>query len=442
MTFMKPNSIRKIFVGVAGLAVAVTLSLDFLSFRQINSDRLSGDWVEHTHVVIDAIDNFSIKLTRSLLGNSQEMKLLPNLSVLNAQASLIKDLTADNQDQQGTLRLLIQNLNSVHSVSEQKLLLWPNVEKLKQRELQLLAERHADSESNSSQRRRYLIYSTAVGGALVITLLLSLGWIDFRNHRRAEQHLETTVQSLLMANAELQLLSISKTNLIKSTVHDLKNPLGSIAGFADLIHDDADNGVSVFEMSAVVKRISEQTLELVGTMLQETALNEGKVALLNSPVKIADCVSYVTSVLQSLAKLKHQTISVETDGSALTVKGDQAKLRDVFLNLIGNAIKFSPKASSILVRSFRVNESVRVEVEDQGPGVKKSELGKLFTSGKSLSAKPTGTEVSTGFGLSIAKETIERHGGKIFLGKSLKNKGACFVVELPLFTEVSVTSSV
>ena len=134
-------------------------------------------------------------------------------------------------------------------------------------------------------------------------------------------------------------------------------------------------------------------------------------------------------MFQSTAQAKQISL-VFQPGSAFSWKTDASWLSRVIDNLISNAVKYSPAATTVIVRSECQKQHWIITVQDQGLGFTEEDKKKVFQKFKKLSARPTGGESSNGLGLSIAKMLIERLGGTISL-QSEKNKGSEFKIELP-----------
>jgi signal transduction histidine kinase len=100
-------------------------------------------------------------------------------------------------------------------------------------------------------------------------------------------------------------------------------------------------------------------------------------------------------------------------------------------NIISNAVKYSPHGKNVYVRMKASNEEIRIEVQDEGPGISADDMKKLFGKFARLSARPTGGEHSTGLGLSIVKKMVEAMNGKVWC-ESEVGKGATFIVDLPI----------
>jgi signal transduction histidine kinase len=111
--------------------------------------------------------------------------------------------------------------------------------------------------------------------------------------------------------------------------------------------------------------------------------------------------------------------------------GDHERLREAIDNLVSNAVKYSPVGGEIAVSAERAGHEVVVRVQDDGPGLSPEDAGRVFGRFQRLSAKPTGGETSTGLGLSIAKQIVDLHNGRIFVETAGTGGGAVFVIALP-----------
>jgi signal transduction histidine kinase/DNA-binding NarL/FixJ family response regulator len=227
-----------------------------------------------------------------------------------------------------------------------------------------------------------------------------------------------------------------KTELLGIAAHDLKNPLQVIMGFASLIQevktlDEAQSNARAIERS------SERMLKLIKDLLETATLDSGKLELSKTPVNVAKLLRTVAEHNRPNAEKKSQTISLDLDETAVADL-DLERMREVFENLISNAVKYSPVGKRIQVRLVRTSEtSVQIAVKDEGQGLTEADKEKLFGKFQRLSARPTGGESSTGLGLSIVKQLVELHGGTVRAESEGKGKGATFFVELPALKPTS-----
>lgn len=227
-----------------------------------------------------------------------------------------------------------------------------------------------------------------------------------------------------------------KTELLGIAAHDLKNPLQVIQGFAALIEEGVMSNQAK-EYSKTIQSSSARMLKLIKDLLETAALDSGKLDLTKTTVNIADLLRSVVEHNRPNAERKSQTIALEIEEDCIA-ELDVERVREVFDNLISNAVKYSPQGKRILIqcRKQMTHENkphVQVAIKDEGQGLTEGDKEKLFGKFQRLSARPTGGESSTGLGLSIVKQLVELHGGKVWAVSEGKEKGATFFVELPTF---------
>jgi signal transduction histidine kinase/DNA-binding NarL/FixJ family response regulator len=220
-----------------------------------------------------------------------------------------------------------------------------------------------------------------------------------------------------------------KTELLGIAAHDLKNPLQVIQGFAALIEESgADQQAKQY--SQTIQASSARMLKLIKELLETAALDSGKLDLNKIPVNLADLLRAVAEHNRPNAEKKSQTIELELEENAI-VEIDVERMREVFENLVSNAVKYSQSGKRIVVGSRRSELGIVAFVKDEGQGLTEEDKQKLFGKFQRLSARPTGGESSTGLGLSIVKQLVELHGGKVWAESDGKDKGTTFFVELP-----------
>ncbi len=232
--------------------------------------------------------------------------------------------------------------------------------------------------------------------------------------------------------------SALKTELLGIAAHDLKNPLQSIMGLAEVLAGREQSGVS--EMADVIHRSSRRMLALIDQLLATAAL-EGKVDLSLATVDLGGLAASVMEDFRPRSERKRQVVSLTVEGSRLA-RVDEERMREVFENLVGNAVKFTPLGGAIRLSVREDGERISFEVEDEGPGLTPDDLLQLFGRFQRLSARPTGGESSTGLGLYIVKRLVEQHGGRIRAEKGALGRGAKFVVGVPRAGDASAEQGV
>jgi signal transduction histidine kinase len=414
------NSVRMrwVFWALAIIGVIVNLVHDLQIHLQNKVSDVTGLSVTHTYQVLNELDQLLIAYQKP---ESPEIFK----AEINQRLKSLKELTRDNSIQQANLDLISQ-IKPTQSIQE----IAPILRKVRHEEEKLLIDRVAMDEVADQKAKQQFFVANCIDAAMVFFLGVVF-WMEIRVRRRMEKIMRETISQQHRANERLLLADQTKTHLLKTTVHDLKNPLGSILGFADLIREESKSE-TVMQLSKVIQNISEGTLSLVNSMLQPTSLGVGAMYVEFQKMNILDCLKEVLHLLEPLAKAKKQHLSFETHADSIFAEADYLKMRDVFSNIIGNAIKFSSIGGRILVRIQENAESVDIFVEDDGPGFSLRDKARAFQFSQTLSAKPTGGEVSTGLGLFSAKTTMDLHAGKIEIQDRKAGRGTCFFLQLPL----------
>ncbi|MBI5080678.1 MAG: HAMP domain-containing histidine kinase [Chloroflexi bacterium] len=235
----------------------------------------------------------------------------------------------------------------------------------------------------------------------------------------------------LQENEVLKQANHFKSELISIAAHDLKNPLTTVIGFADLLRDSVGSPTEQKEMIAHILDSTRRMLNIVKRLLQNAALENGHVTLNRAPIDAAVLVETIKERRELQALRKSQQLVFEITQNVV-VDIDEDRMLESFDNLVENAIKYSPSGATINV-SLKCSEgTARFEVRDEGQGLSRDDMGKIFGKFQRLSSVPTDGESSTGLGLSIAKQLVETHGGKVFAESDGKGRGSVFVIELPL----------
>lgn len=232
-------------------------------------------------------------------------------------------------------------------------------------------------------------------------------------------------------NGELKSLDDLKNQLLGMAAHDLRNPIGYIQMIAEFLLATGDQ-LPKDNRDHLLQDLYDQSrhmLDLLNDLLEVSQIESGKLEIRPRPLDLA---AFLTDAVQRhgmLAAPKGTTVLL-ADAPPATVEADPERLRQVIDNLISNAIKYSPPGSTVRVAAVRHKGGWRVNVQDEGPGIKPNERDLLFKEFAKLSARPTGGESSTGLGLAITRRIVEAHGGRIGVD-SEPGHGATFWFTLP-----------
>jgi signal transduction histidine kinase len=288
---------------------------------------------------------------------------------------------------------------------------------------------------------RFGIY-IAIPLALAVVLAMRTARLAHRlakQNEELEEHVQKRTQALFDANTQLQAqneqlekLNAEKNEFLGIAAHDLKNPLSNVLGMTDILLS-YDNELAEEDRQRFLRTImasSEHMVELVNNLLDANRLETQGLDLHLTAVNVGTVMLFVVQDYQRRAADKHITLHYENPNAAILANADEALLRQVLDNLVSNAVKYSPHRGKVYIRVQSSSETVRMEIQDEGPGISAEDQKKLFGKFARLSAQPTGGEHSTGLGLSIVKKLAEAMNGRVWC-ESEFGKGATFMVELP-----------
>ena len=254
---------------------------------------------------------------------------------------------------------------------------------------------------------------------------------DLRQKEQETKKEREKNEMLSKVNQELQEANRLKNEFLSIAAHDLKNPLQSILGFADIMQESHTTLEQAKAYAQIISRSASHMVNLVKSLLETAAISSNALTFEFTEANLNDLLKKVINDFQPTLQAKSQSISFHAMPNALALI-DIEKMRDVFSNLISNAIKYSPTNTSITVQIAPSGQGrLVVSVKDEGQGLSDRDKEKLFGAFQRLSSRPTGGESSTGLGLWIAKEFVEKHSGKIWAESEGKGKGTTFFVELP-----------
>jgi signal transduction histidine kinase len=189
-------------------------------------------------------------------------------------------------------------------------------------------------------------------------------------------------------------------------------------------------------MLEVLKRVEangRHLLGLINDVLDLSKIEAGQLVLAVTEYSMSDLVQNVFTAVEPLAAEKRLSLKVEFPPNLPVGRGDERRLTQVLLNLVGNAIKFTD-AGEVAIRASALNGSFEVAVADTGPGISAADQRKIFEEFQQADNSSTRAKGGTGLGLSISKRIIEMHGGRLWVESEL-NRGSTFAFEVPIATE-------
>jgi signal transduction histidine kinase len=231
---------------------------------------------------------------------------------------------------------------------------------------------------------------------------------------------------------QLDAASKHKSQFLANMSHELRTPLNAILGYAELMQDGLYGELppKVSEVLQRVDRNGKHLLGLINAILDLSKIESGQLVLSVDDYSIRDVVQTVVSATESLAAAKNLPLKVEVSDDLPTGHGDERRISQVLLNLVGNAIKFADEGEA-RITAKAIDGIFLVAVTDTGPGIPDSEQARIFEEFHQVDSSNTKREGGTGLGLAIAKRIVELHGGRIWV-ESEVGRGSTFKFELPV----------
>lgn len=224
-------------------------------------------------------------------------------------------------------------------------------------------------------------------------------------------------------------LNKDKDNILSMVSHDLKNPLTGIILASDIIkiHSEKNNETKIFEVAEKIAKTSYKMIDIIKNLLELNAVESGKISTHFTYINLPQVLENIVNDAKINSDNKSQHIHFISKSEEYAVYTDKKLMIQIMDNLISNSIKFSHKNKNIWIELIEEKDNYSVIVKDEGVGISKDDLPKLFDKYSKLNSKPTDGEDSTGLGLSIVKQLVELLNGKIEV-ESKVNKGTQFTL--------------
>ena len=228
-----------------------------------------------------------------------------------------------------------------------------------------------------------------------------------------------------------------KSDFISLVSHELRTPLTSIIGFVSFILDGKAGAINDRQRNSLarVQRQSKRLAALINDLLDISRIESGRIQMEQESISILEIVTQRLEEIRPQADEKSIRLALTAPEWVPTILGDEARMGQVFTNLIGNAIKFTPDNGEVSVKVEADGNLLHVEVIDTGPGIPAEERQKVFDKFYQLSDISTRQQGGSGLGLSITKSIVEAHGGKLWIDDGNQGKGSNFQFVLPLIRE-------
>ncbi len=273
------------------------------------------------------------------------------------------------------------------------------------------------------------ILANQIGTAIENVRLYQGLW---NSQRELEIRIKNRTGELDTANRKLKKLNKMKSDFISLVSHELRTPLTSIKGYASILIDEKLGNLNPAqkERLAKISRHSSSLASLVNNLLDISRIESGKVEMNIEQVSIEEVLGGIIDILNPQLQEKNLALKIEIPPDIIPVWADRSQLERVFINLLGNAIKFSPEKAKITIDVLDKKDYIQVDISDIGIGIASDDLPKIFDEFYRADNSINKYKKGTGLGLSLVKRIIDVHNGKISV-KSRLNRGSTFSFILP-----------
>jgi signal transduction histidine kinase len=255
-------------------------------------------------------------------------------------------------------------------------------------------------------------------------LLKIIGDTVISEHFRSRQ-LQVTLTELQAANR-------SKDEFLATLSHELRAPLNVIRGWSNmLLAGTLDTATTVHALETIERNTDAQT-RLVNDLLDISRIVAGKLSLEVEPIDLVSLIESVIDEFRIMADSKRILVEVELDRTLPPTSGDPERLRQIFFNLVSNALKFTPSGGKVSIKLERLDSDIAITISDTGPGIRPNFLPYVFDRFRQAESSTTRRHGGLGLGLAIVRHLVELHGGKVSALSKGDGQGATFTVTLPL----------
>jgi signal transduction histidine kinase/CheY-like chemotaxis protein len=247
-----------------------------------------------------------------------------------------------------------------------------------------------------------------------------------------EQRVRARTVELEASNRELKAANGQKTTFLANMSHELRTPLNAILGFSELLIDSSRQfpGATRLRFLEQIHSSGKHLLGLINDILDLSKIEAGQMELRLQKVSVEVVVAQVASTIEPLAAQKQ--IHIETEAAnAGEILADESKVRQMVLNLVSNAIKFSPAGGRVTIRAARIGDRLEIVVADNGIGIAKDDLPLLFKEFQQVDSGANRKQQGTGLGLTLTRSFAILHGGNVRVQSEL-GVGSTFTIDLPI----------
>lgn len=273
------------------------------------------------------------------------------------------------------------------------------------------------------------ILANQIGQSLENARLFEKSW---KAQQELGRRVEERTQELSRALEELNIINKRESDFVSSVSHELRTPLTSVKGYAALLLSGKFGELPEEARKRIEKlnRHTDELVQFINDLLDISRLESGKVTMQPAECDLKKMSEEILDMFVILMKEKQLEISFKIDDDARLLQADNNQIKRVFINIINNALKFTPPGGKISVESHKTPEGIKVDISDTGYGIPEEALEKIFQEFYRVDNNINQQIKGTGLGLTLVKNIIEAHKGKIWV-KSKVGAGSTFSFILP-----------
>jgi signal transduction histidine kinase/CheY-like chemotaxis protein len=451
-SFLAKHIINVVFLCAVGILIACSLKV----YKQVERLMDANSWVIHTHQVIektnsallDVIDGERLEQNyMNTKDNSYLTAFQADFYDVQVEMEAVRSLLSDTPSQLPLFNkletLVKQRLALLHgsdlgkekvvkpvplavSLSDQ---IKKTVSELNQKEYLLLEQRNEKAVEDAHETFLMVVIFCKVGGVL---LLLSFLLLNYQENKHIAQQQKIN-RALHEQNERVQEATRLKSEFLANMSHELRTPLNAIIGFSELMQDRQVGPVTreQQEFLSDILISARHLLQLINGVLDLAKVESGKMEFHPEEFNIAKVVEEVLVLLRPLLEKKRVYITKNVDSDMTTVFIDPSRFKQVLYNYLSNALKFTPELGSVKITVRPENHVLfRLEVEDNGIGIKPEDLKRLFVEFQQLDSSAAKKYAGTGLGLVLTKQIVEAQGGQVGVISAV-GEGSVFYAVLP-----------
>ena len=237
-------------------------------------------------------------------------------------------------------------------------------------------------------------------------------------------------------SAQLEVANRHKSEFLANMSHELRTPLNAVIGFSDVLLQRMFGELNDQQADYLedIRSSGTHLLTLINDILDLSKIEAGRMELEAAPFSLVAALNNAVTLIRERATSHGIRLVLDVAPDLDTIVADERKVKQVVVNLLANAVKFTPDGGSVTLRAVRENGEVRLAIHDTGIGIAPEDHERIFEEFQQASHRSEKSREGTGLGLSLSKRMVELHGGSITV-ESASGKGSTFTVALPLMKE-------